>query len=178
MKLRRLYYLTDTLDSTIAIARDLEKLRIGYNQIHVLGHNEGELVRHNVHCGSPLENYDSIRLGEQGAIVGFLIGLVFIIIVKAVQPFGMDISFWILIPLWIIFTLHGAWSGGLIGTHRRYYRIARFRDDLEQGRYLVLIDVTRDQEAEVKEVMRRYHAEAGFKGDSPVTSNPFDLRTS
>lgn len=178
MKLRRLYYLTETLDSAIDIARDLDKAQVGYNQIHVLGHNEGELVRHQVHAGSPLETYDSIHLGEQGAIVGFIIGLIFIIIVKAVEPFGMDISFWILIPLWIIFTLHGAWSGGLIGTHRRYYRIARFRPDLERGCYLVLIDVWPRQEEEIKNIMSRYHDEAGFRGESPVTSNPFDLRPS
>lgn len=178
MKLRRLYYLTDTLESTVAIARDLERLGIGYNQIHVLGKNEGSLVRHHVHSASPLEKYDSIHLGEQGAIVGFLIGLVFIGIVKAVKPFGMDISFWILVPLWILFTLHGAWAGGLIGTHMRYYRISRFRDDVEAGRYLVLVDVTEAQEAEVKRIMSRDHDEAGFKGESPVVSSPFDMRAS
>lgn len=174
MKYRRLYYLIDTLDNTVAIARDLEKKGIGYNQMHVLGKNEEGFVRHHLHSATPFQEYDIIKMGERGVILGTLVGLIFIIALDLIEPFGVELSFWILLAIWGLFILHGAWAGGLVGTHVHNYRITQFKDDIEQGKYLLLIDVDEPQEGKVQDFMKGQHQGARYEGESSKWGSPLE----
>lgn len=174
MKYRRLYYLIDTLDNTVAIARDLEKKGIGYSQMHVLGKNEEGIVRHHLHSATPLQEYEIIKMGERGVILGFLIGLIFIVALDLIEPFGIELSLWVLLAIWCLFTLHGAWAGGLVGTHAHNYRVTHFKDDIEQGKFLLLIDVDAIQEGRVQEFMKGQHEEAQYEGESSKWGSPLE----
>lgn len=174
MKRRRLYYLTPTLDSTVAISRALERKGVGYEQMHVLSKNEDGLARHKVHTASPLETYDIIHMGEQGALIGFLAGFVFVVVLKLFNPFDIEISYWILAAIWAFITLHGAWSGGIGGTQARNYKIKPYLSDIENGNYLILVDVTEDQRTAVRQMMKAEHPEAEFKAESTTGSNPLE----
>lgn len=174
MKRRRLYYIAPALSSTVAIAQDLENMGVGYDQVHVLGKNEDGLARHHVHTASPLETYDMIHMGEQGALIGFILGFIFVIGLKLLNPFDVDINNWILIAVWALITLHGAWSGGIAGTQTRNYKIKSYLPEIEKGKYLLLIDVNEDQHPVVRKLMKSQHPDAEYRAESTTGSNPFE----
>ena len=70
-------------------------------------------------------------------------------------------------------TLFGAWEGGLIGVEKKNKKIERFSDDIEAGKYLILIYARRDQESVVRHMMSRRHPEAEFAGVDRQFVNPF-----
>ena len=70
-------------------------------------------------------------------------------------------------------TLFGAWEGGLIGVEKENKKLARFHDDIEAGRFLILIYARRDQESVVRHMMSRRHPEAEFAGIDSHFVNPF-----
>lgn len=174
MKRRRLYYIAPTLDSTVGIARDLEREGIGYNQMHVLSKNTDGLVRHRVHTASPLETYDMVHKGGQGALIGFVVGFFFVVLLKLLNPFQVEISYWILAAIWALITAHGAWSGGIAGTQARHYKVEPYMAEIESGKYLMLIDVIPDQDGIVRQVIKQRHADAEFRAETTAGSNPLE----
>lgn len=180
MQQRRFYYLSDNLDSTVKFTHGCENRGIPYDNIHVLAKNDKGLVRHHVHLGSPLQIYDVIHLGEKGAIWGAVIGFILAMAIWIWNPFEPDIKFWMVIPVWVLCTLHGAWSGGLIGTHSRNYRIKPFLKDIEQGKHLILVDIDQDQVSILRELERSIGLKA--EGHTPtgnkIFENPFSFELS
>ncbi|MDX1695045.1 MAG: hypothetical protein R3208_14865, partial [Ketobacteraceae bacterium] len=173
-KYRRLYYLADTREETEKLSKDLEDLGAGYDQQHIFSNHEGELVKHNLHTASPIERYDIIHYGERGAIIGFVGGLVFVLLLELINPMGLNPGIWAALGILVLFTFFGSWAGGLVGTHRRNYRIARFLPDIKAGKYLMLVDVHGEQIKEVKDMIRKKYPDITFKGGSSTGYNPFD----
>lgn len=174
MKRRRLYYIAPTLNSTVGIARDLEHEGIGYNQMHVLSKNTDGLVRHRVHTASPLETYDIVHKGGQGALIGFVAGFIFVMLLKMLNPFQVELSYWILAAIWALVTAHGAWSGGIVGTMARNYKVTPYLSEIESGQYLMLIDVRPEQHSVARQVIKSRHPDAEFRAESTTGSNPFE----
>ena len=172
MKRRRFYYLFDSVNEIVNFTNTLEKKGIAHDQIHAFGNNEDGLVRHHIQSGSVLETYDIVHMGQEGAIVGFILGFLFSMLLLWWDPFTLDITFWMVIPIWVLFTLHGAWSGGLVGTHARNYRIKPYLNMLEKGKYLVLVDVNEYQAKNLAEVEATTHR--SFDRYTYTGSNPFE----
>ena len=70
-------------------------------------------------------------------------------------------------------TLFGAWEGGLTGIATENRKLAKFHDDLEAGRCLILIYARREQEAAVLQSMRARHPEAQLAAIDRHFINPF-----
>ena len=174
--MKRLYYLTSSLDSVSGISQDMHNQGIDDWHIHVLSRNKAGLYHRQVHSSHIFQENDVIHSGELGAILGGATGLVLAVIIESWTPFGAPLPLPVLILIAGIFTLFGTWSGGLAGVTRENYKIARFHDDLEQGKHLVMIDVSRRKEQTVRYHLEKYHPEAVMAGeDSPVIM-PFGRR--
>ena len=61
----------------------------------------------------------------------------------------------------------------LIGVEKENKKLERFHEDIEAGRFLVLIYARRDQESVVRHLMTRRHPEAEFAGVDSHFVNPF-----
>ena len=91
------------------------------------------------------------------------------------DPFGPNVH----VPAWVFYaivaaaTCFGAWEGGLIGVATENKKIARFHDDLEAGKYLILIDALRSKEDSVQAMMRERHPEAELVAVDSHFINPF-----
>ena len=70
-------------------------------------------------------------------------------------------------------TLFGAWEGGLIGIATENKKLERFHDDLEAGKYLILIYALREKEDAVRRMMGERHPEADFVAVDSHFINPF-----
>ena len=174
--MKRLYYLTRSLDSVSGISQDMHNLGIDDWHLHVLSRNEAGLYHRQVHSSHIFLENDVIHSSELGAILGGAIGLMFAVFIEFLTPFGAPLPLPILIIIAGIFTLFGTWSGGLAGVTRENYKIARFHDDLEKGRHLIMIDVSRQKEKIVRFQLEKYHSEAVMAGEDTPVIMPFSRR--
>ena len=170
-----LYYVAPTLKSTLDISDDLHAVGINDYFVHVVSRDESGLKQHHIHSSNYLETLDLIRDGLIGAVLGFLAGLLGVWALQYFDPLGPKIH----VPMFVNYaivaavTLFGAWEGGLIGIAAENKKIARFHDDLEAGKYLILIYVLMIKEPVVRAMMSERHPEAELAAVDRHFINPF-----
>ena len=170
-----LYYLAPTLKSTHDISDDLHEVGINDYFLHVVSRDESGLKQQHIHSSNYLETLDLIRDGLIGAVVGFLAGLLGVWALQHFQPLGPNVH----VPSFVYYlivavaTLFGAWEGGLIGVASENKKLARFHDDLEAGKYLILIYALKEKEDAVRRMMGQRHPEAEFVAVDSHFVNPF-----
>jgi hypothetical protein len=167
-----LYYVAPGLASAHRISDDLHEVGINDFFLHVLAKDESGLVKRQIHAGNYLERLDVLREGFMGAMLGFGAGLVGALLLGYYGPFE-DVPGIVYVALAGVATLFGAWAGGLVGIENENKKLARFHDDLEAGKYVVLIYARKEQEAAVVEMMRARHPEAELAAVDSHFINPF-----
>jgi hypothetical protein len=170
-----LYYLAPTLKSTHDISDDLHEVGINDYFLHVVSRDESGLKQQHIHSSNYLETLDLVRDGLIGGVVGFMAGLLGVWALQYFDPFGPQIH----VPGFVYYaivaaaTLFGAWEGGLIGVAAENKKLARFHDDLEAGKYLILIYALKTKEDTVQAMMRERHPEAELVAVDSHFINPF-----
>lgn len=167
-----LYYLAPSLGSTHRISDDLHDVGVKDFFVHVIAKDESGLKKRHIHSSNYLETLDLLREGFLGAAVGFVTGLVGITLLNRYGPFE-SIPVIVQVVLVALATAFGAWEGGLIGIANENKKLARFHDDIEAGKYLILIYARKELESVVRNMMGARHAEAEFVGVDRHFINPF-----
>ncbi|CAI8736424.1 hypothetical protein [Methylocaldum szegediense] len=173
--MKRLYYLTGNLDSTEQISNDMHQAGITDWHFHVVSKDEAGLYRRNIHAANLIQKHDVIRSGERGAMIGGVVGLLLTAFLMATEPFGPDVSGFVYVAAFGCVTLFGAWVGGLAGLATENHAIAQFHDDIHAGKYLIMIDVRRNQEERVRSLMAEKHPEAKLMRVGSTFVNPFEF---
>lgn len=167
-----LYYLAPGLASAHKISDDLHEVGINDFFLHVIAKDESGLIKRQIHAGNYLERLDVLREGFLGAMIGFAAGLMGAALLNYFGPFE-NIPGIVYVALAAVATLFGAWAGGLVGIENENKKLARFHDDLEAGKYLILIYARKQQETRVSEMMGTRHPEAELAGVDRHFVNPF-----
>ncbi len=168
-----LYYLAPTLDSTHLISDDLHAAGLSDWLLHVISRDEAGLRRRRIHSSNCLETLNLIPDGFLGSAMGLFCGLAGVALLKYTEPFGPAVPGFVYVALVAAATAFGAWEGGLKGIATEHRKLADFHDDLEAGRYLLLIYVPRAQEASLTGMMRARHPEAELAAVDGHFINPF-----
>ena len=170
-----LYFLAPTLASTHDVSDDLHEVGVEDFYLHVISRDESGLKKQHIHSSNYLETLDVVRDGFIGAALGFAAGMVGIALLMYFEPFGPDVQ----VPAWVyavlvgVATLFGAWEGGLAGIAAENKKLAKFHDDIEAGKYLILVYVRKLQEDTVMKMMKERHPEAQLVGVDSHFINPF-----
>ena len=168
-----LYYPAPTLDSTLHISDDLHAVGVKDCFLHVISKDEAGLKVRNIHSGNYLETLDLVRDGFMGSATGFFAGLIGVGLLKLFEPFGPHLPSIVYFATVAAATLFGAWEGGLTGIATENKKLAKFHDDLEAGRCLILIYAREEQETAVLQSMRVRHPEAQLAAIDRHFINPF-----
>ena len=168
-----LYYLAPTLPVTHDISDHLHGIGVRDFYLHVVAKDEHGLRRQHIHSANYLETLDVIRDGYIGAAIGFLAGLLGIGLIMYFEPFGPRVPTLVYVALVAVATLFGAWEGGLIGVGNENRKLRRFHDEVESGKFLMLVYVRKQQEDAVRSMMQRVHPEAVLAGVDTHFINPF-----
>lgn len=168
-----IYYLSPSLKSTHEISDDLHEIGVDDWFLHIHSKDESGIVKEHLHSSNYLETLDIIRDGLIGAGAGFVASLALAALTAAVQPFGPDMPILGYLAIIFVVTCFGAWVGGLTGIASENKKIATFHDEIQAGKYLILIYAKRDQEDKIKEMMGRKHPEAVLAAVDPHFLNPF-----
>jgi hypothetical protein len=171
--MKRLYYLTRDLDAVDRISRTLHEAGISDWNFHVLSKDKAGLTTHRIHSTTPLHERDIIHSSEQGAIIGALLGVcvAFILIATGVLS-ATPMGYLGAAVLAFVIFMHGVWAGGFAGIQRENYKIRQFHNELEEGQYLLMIDVARRDEQTIAKLMSLCH-EATPMGDDSTLITPF-----
>lgn len=167
-----LYYITSTLDSAHHISDDLHEAGVDDWFFHVVSKDESGLKREHIHSGNYLEKLDILRDGIIGAMMGFIAGVLLMFVVMATEPFGPDVKSFVYLGIVFVVTCFGAWSGGLIGIESENKKMAEFHDDIEAGKYLILIYARKKYEALIQSMMEKKHPEAKLVASDANFFNP------
>jgi hypothetical protein len=168
-----LYYTAPTLDSARRIADDLQAVGVQDFFLHVIAKDEAGLEQRNIPAGNYLETLDLVRDGLIGSAIGFCAGLIGAVLLKLFAPFGPHVPNIVYFATIAAATLFGAWEGGLTGIASENKKLAKFHDDLEAGRCLLLIYALQEQEPAVLRTMRVRHPEAQLAAIDRHFINPF-----
>lgn len=175
--MKRLFYLTDNIDSTEGISNDIHAAGIGDWNFHVLSRDEAGLYTHHVHSANWFQKYDLLRSGIRGGLIGIGIGILAVIILQVTGLLGFRLPLLGMLTTIVIFAMFSTWVGGLVGIQTENYKVARFHDALDQGKYLIMVDIDVGQEQNIKELMARRHPEAKPVGTDTSLVNPFAKST-
>lgn len=168
-----LYYLAPTLDETHQISDDLHEAGVNDWFLHVVSKDEAGLKKEQLHSSNYLETLDLVRDGFIGANIGFIIGVIGAALLMFFEPFGPDVPPYVYLIIVVVATLFGAWEGGLFGVDTENQKLKRFREDIDAGKYLLLIYARRDQEDAVKSMMKQKHPQALHVATDRHFINPF-----
>lgn len=167
--MKRLYYLTDSLESADLISRDLYEAGIKDDDLHILCCDEDALRQHHLHAATILQRTDIIRSVERGLIVGGMMSLCFMLPLAYMESFTFNA--WLGISAFCIVV--SLISGVIGGLAQENYKIYRFHDAVEQGRLLLMVDTPSEQEGFVRRIMSSQHPEAMLQGVTSTLANPF-----
>ncbi len=168
-----LYYLAPNLDSTQGVADDLRDVGVEEWYLHVISHDEAGLKRKRIHSGNLLETTDLVRDGIIGANLGFIGAVLAAGLVMLFEPFGPDTPKAAYFFVILVFTLFGAWVGGLTGIDSENRKVRRFHDELADGQYLALIYAYKEKEKAIRAMMDARHPEARLAAVDRHFLNPF-----
>jgi len=168
-----MYYLAPSLLSTHQISDDLKNIGIAEWFVHVISKDEAGLKKEHLHSGNWLETHDLLRDGFIGANIGFIAGVLAAGAVMLIKPFGPETPGVVYFFLIVVATLFGAWVGGLTGIDSENRKLRRFHDDIEAGKYLLLIYSPKGHGEDVKIMMGQKHPEAKHVATDRHFINPF-----
>ena len=89
------------------------------------------------------------------------------------EPFGPNVPFFVYLILVAVATLFGAWEGGLFGVDSENQKLKRWHDQIEAGKYLILIYAHKGQGETIKAMMLSKHPESRHVATDKHFINPF-----
>ena len=167
-----LYYVAPELESTSKVSEDLHDVGLDDFFVHVIAKDESGLKKRHIHSSNYIETLDFVREGFIGAAIGLFAGVVGCVLLDALGPFP-NIPWYVFVLLCFVATLFGAWEGGLIGVEKENKKLERFHDDIEAGKFLILIYAPKELESTIRHMMTRRHPEAELAGVDSHFVNPF-----
>lgn len=168
-----IYYLSPSLKSTQQISDDLHSIGVDDWFLHIVSKDESGLSKERLHSSNYLETLDVIRDGLIGAAAGFSAGVLFALLSMAVEPFGPNVPLLGYVAMVFLLSCFGAWVGGLVGIASENKKLANFHDEIESGKYLILIYAKKDQEQKIMQMMNTKHNEAQLAAVDAHFLNPF-----
>ncbi len=175
--MRRLYYLAKDLETTKTISDTLQAEGIRNWNFHVLAKDEEGLYQHHIHKATTYQQLDVVRSGERWALFGGGVGLLFGFLVYFTEVLPWTVDGLTVFLTTLVGSLFGAWQGAMMGLSRESYKIESFHDAIESGRYLIMVDVQRENKTRVREIMSLRFLDVQFCGKDTITINPLKRHT-
>jgi len=168
-----LYYLAPTLEGARAVSDDLHVVGVRDWYIHVISNDEAGLQKERIHSSNYIETMDFVRTGFLGAYMGFIVGMFGAFLLMATQVFSTNIPISAYLAVILVATLFGAWLGGLIGLGAENKKLSEFHEDIQSGKYLILIYAKKGSGETIKAMMREKHPESEYVATDEHFISPF-----
>jgi hypothetical protein len=167
--MKRIYFMVPNIGIARKVVDDLLLARVEERHIHVLAKR-----------GTPLEDLpeatflqktDFIPALEQGLALGGLTGILAGLVALAL-PTGLVLGGGAVLGISLAGAGVGGWMSSMVGSSIGDRRIRQFEEAMEQGEFLVMVDVPRRRVEEIEQIVKKHHPEAECEGTEP-TIPPF-----
>jgi hypothetical protein len=160
--MRRIYFLVPDIETTRQIVDELLLQRVEERHIHVLGKRGADLE--NLPEASFLQKTDFVPALEQGVALGGVTGLLAGLAAVAL-PTGLVLGGGAVLALSLAGAGVGGMASSMIGSGIGNRRIEKFQEAMEQGQYLVMVDVPRDRVEAIEGAVKQHHPQAECERD-------------
>ena len=178
--MKRLYYLTDSIESAESVADELHQKGVPDRRFHVLAKNKKALIEHHLHRANLfLHERDGIRMAERGAIIAMIAAMVAVFAALVITPdVTLQIRMIILASMLVlcgVIVAFGIGLGIIYGFFFENSKISRFHNQIEAGKYLLMVDARNEEVDKIKNVMAAHHQEAIDAGEDDTLVRPFQF---
>lgn len=166
--MKRLYVLLPTEESCHAVVQELEASGIPASHLHVIAgltHDLRDLPQATV-----WQRTELTRGIEWGLVLGGVAGLLGGLLVVAFPPSGLILGGGALLAGTAAGAVFGALVIAVLGSQEHNRKLDVFRRALAAGQLLLMVDVARRREQEVKTAVLRHHPEAEIRSVSSAAS--------
>lgn len=164
--MRRLYFLVPDIGSARKIVNELLLARIEERRIHVLAKRNTPME--DLPEASLLQKSDFIPAVERGLALGGGTGTLAGLVAISLPAAGPVIAGGILLATALAGAGVGAWIGGMVGMNVGNTRLKKFEDAIENGKFLMMVDVPRERVEAITQMIRTHDPEADVKGVEPL----------
>jgi Protein of unknown function (DUF1269) len=162
--MKRIYFLIPNIETTKQVVDDLLLARVNAGNIHVLAKRNTPLD--NLPAASFLQKSDFIPALAQGTLVGGLVGIVFgFVAVGLLGSFKIN-GILVLVSA-ILGAGFGAWVSSMVGSSIGSRRLKQFANAIENGDFLMMVDVPSQRVEGVEKLVAEKHPRAHFEGLEP-----------
>ncbi|MEJ2686416.1 MAG: DUF1269 domain-containing protein [Gammaproteobacteria bacterium] len=168
--MRRIYFLVPDVNTAGQVVDELLLNRIEVRHIHVIA-REGTPMQ-NLPEASFVQASDFVPALERGVAAGGATGVVAGVIAVSFPPAGLVLGGGALLGIALAGAGMGALLSSMIGAGLPNSRLEHFKQSIEAGKVLMLVDVARQRVRDIEERVRTLHPEANIEGTEP-TIPPF-----
>ncbi|MHC9510875.1 hypothetical protein [Kangiella sp. M94] len=171
----RLLYESDKLKHVQATYEDLKAHGIQDSDLHVIAKKQGKVLRRGLNTANFWYKTNVLNGSFKGFIGGTLIGLIVATILYNTQALNGLYSTFGFVATTILFSGFGTWLGGLLGLESKNYKLRKYYRLVEEGKYLLLIDVKERNIKPVVQSIHQNHPQLKLLSDEIETVIPFDF---
>lgn len=160
--MKRLYFLSPSLESTTAIVEELQTLGIQDRNIHVVGKNHTGLAKNHIHEASVLQTSDVIPALERGAAIGVTSGLLAGLVAVSFPPAGLILGGGAVLGLSLFGAGFGAWVSSMIGVSVPNKTVEQYQQAIDKGQFLLITDIAKEDGRRITKLILKHHPEASI----------------
>jgi len=164
--MRRLYFLMPNITVTHNLVNELLLSHVEERYIHVIA-KEGTPMEE-LPEASLFQKSDFVPAIERGLTLGAITGVVCGLVAMSLPPAGLVIGGGAVLAIGAAGAGVGGWMSSMIGISLPSSRLKKFEEAINQGEFLVFVDVARTRVDEIEELVRKHHPEADIKGVEPM----------
>ncbi|MEN8130607.1 MAG: DUF1269 domain-containing protein [Pseudomonadota bacterium] len=163
--MRRIYFLVPDHDTTKTIVDELLLARIEERHIHVIA-KEGAPMDE-LPEATFLQKSDFVPALERGMTLGGATGIVAGLVAMTFPPAGLVLGGGAVLAIALAGAGVGAWLSSMIGISLPNSCLKKFEDAIEQGEFLMVVDLPKERREEIDELVKQHHPEADIGGTEP-----------
>lgn len=153
----KLYFLCPNLTITIQLVKELHAIKITDDNIHIVGNDHAKLQKAQLHEATIWQTTDLIPSLGLGATVGAIVGSISGALLMHYPLLCLDLGYMTLIGMFFFGTAFGAWISSMVGMSLPAPIIERFQESLDQGEYLIIIDIkSQEKDKLLEDIAHKY----------------------
>ncbi|OGA32147.1 MAG: DUF1269 domain-containing protein [Betaproteobacteria bacterium RIFCSPLOWO2_12_FULL_62_13b] len=162
---RRLYVICPELQAAQQTMNDLLLARIDEPHIHVLAKRGAPME--GLHEANVLQKTDLVHGAKLGLIVGGAAGLILGAIIVLLPLGGAPVQLVAVLITTLGGGLFGIWASSMVAASVPNTKLLAFAKDIEEGKYLMMVDVPFRRVEEIRLLLEKRHPEDRGGGVEP-----------
>lgn len=163
---RRIYLICPDLQAAQQTMNDLLLARINERHIHVLARRGTPME--GLHEANVPQKSDLVHGAEWGLIVGGAAGLIMGAILVLVPIGGVQLQLVMVLIMALGGALFGLWVSSMVAASVPNTKLRGFAKDIEEGKYLMMVDVPFRRVEEIQSLLQTRHPEDKSGGVEPT----------